>query len=60
MIGIFIYGAFVFALVCSALALLVWGIVNERRDRTHVEQGRQVFGEAAAVQVARDPEGAPR
>lgn len=60
MIGIFIYGAFVFALVCSALTLLAWGIVNERRDRTSVEQGSRVFGEAAAVQVARDAEGAPR
>jgi len=60
MIGIFIYGAFVFALVCSALTLLAWGIVNERRDRTRVEQGSRVFGETAAIQVARDPEGAQR
>jgi hypothetical protein len=60
MIGIFIYGAFVFALVCSALVLLAWGIVNERRDRTRVEQGTRVFGEEAAAQVARGPEGVPR
>jgi hypothetical protein len=60
MIGLFIYGTFVFALVCSALGLLAWGIVNERRDRTRFEQGREVFGDAAAAQVSRDPEGAPR
>ena len=60
MIGIFIYGVFVFALVCSALVLLAWGIVNERRDRTRVEQGTRVFGAKAAAQVAREPEGVPR
>jgi hypothetical protein len=60
MIGIFIYGAFVFALVCLALVLLAWGIVNERRDRTRVEQGSRVFGEKAAAQVARESEGVPR
>lgn len=48
MIGIFIYGTFVFALVCIALGLIAWGIVNERRDRMRFEQGREVFGEAAA------------
>jgi hypothetical protein len=60
MIGIFLYGIVVFALVCGAISLLAWGIVNERRDRTQVEQGRKVFGEPAAVQVSRHPEGAPR
>jgi hypothetical protein len=58
MIGIFIYGTFVFGLVCSALGLLGWGIVNERRDRIRFEQGREVFGDAAAAQVSRDEEGA--
>ena len=60
MIGIFIFGTFVFALVCTALGLLAWGIVNERRDRTRLEQGRVVFGDAAAVEVTRNPEGVPR
>ena len=60
MIGIFIYGIVVFALVCGALGLLAWGIVNERRDRTVFEQGREVFGAEAAKKVAREPEGVPR
>jgi hypothetical protein len=60
MIGIFIYGIGVFTLVCGALGLLIWGIINERRDRVNVEQGRDVFGETAAIQVSRVPEGSPR
>jgi hypothetical protein len=60
MIGVFLYGVVVFGVVCAALVLLAWGIVNERRDRTRFEQGREVYGEAAARQVARKPEGAAR
>lgn len=60
MIGIFIYGTFVFALVCIALALIAWGIVNERRDRARFEQGREVFGEAAAREVSGERKGAAR
>ena len=60
MIGIFIYGTFVFALVCTALGLLAWGIVNERRDRTRFEQGREVFGETAALEVSHESEAAAR
>jgi hypothetical protein len=60
MIGIFLYGIVVFALVCAALGLLAWGIVNERRDRTVFEQGREVFGTEAARKVVREPEGVPR
>jgi hypothetical protein len=60
MIGIFLYGVVVFALVCGALGLLAWGIVNERRDRTQFEQGRRVFGDEAALKVSREPEGATR
>jgi hypothetical protein len=52
MIAIFIYGTFVFGLVCAALGLIAWGIVNERRDRQRFEQGREVFGEAAARQLS--------
>lgn len=32
-IAIFIYGMFVFALVASALGIIVWGIVEDRRSR---------------------------
>ena len=60
MIGVFLYGVVVFGLVCAALGLLAWGIVKERRDRTRFEQGREVYGEAAARQVSRGPEGAAR
>jgi len=60
MIGIFLYGVFVFVLVSAALGLLGWGIVNERRDRTQYEQARQVFGDEAALKVSTEPEGAPR
>jgi hypothetical protein len=60
MIGIFLYGVVVFSLVSVALGLLAWGIVNERRDRTRFEQGREVFGAAAAREVAREPKGVPR
>jgi hypothetical protein len=60
MIGIFIYGTVVFALVCIALGLIAWGIVNERRDRVRFAQGREVFGEAAAVELSRERGGAAR
>jgi hypothetical protein len=51
--AIFAYGTVVFAIVSAALGILVWGIVNERRDRERFEQGREVFGDAgAAFEVA--------
>lgn len=31
--AIFIYGVFVFALVGAALALIVWGILEDHRSR---------------------------
>ena len=50
---IFIYGTVVFGIVSFALGLIAWGIVNERRDRTRLEQGREVYGEpAASMQVS--------
>lgn len=49
--GIFIYGIVVTSLVAVALGLLAWGIVNERRDRQNLEQGRKVFGSRAAAHV---------
>jgi hypothetical protein len=60
-VGIFIYGAVVFAIVCAALGLIGWGILTERRDRTSYEQARRVFGEpAAAFEASRDGEAAAR
>jgi hypothetical protein len=57
LLAIFVYGAFVSAIVAAALGLLAWGIVNERRDRRLPEQGREVFGARAAQYIARDPDG---
>jgi hypothetical protein len=54
--GIFIYGIVVTLLVATALGLLAWGIVNERRDRHNIEQGREVFGTRAAAYVAAQSE----
>jgi hypothetical protein len=55
---IFIYGTVVFAIVAAALALLAWGIVNERHDRVRFEQGREVFGEPTAAMHASSGRGA--
>ena len=55
--GIFIYGIVVTLLVATALGLLAWGIVNERRDRHSIEQGREVFGTRAAAHVPRRANG---
>ena len=49
-----------FAIVAAAVALIAWGIVNERRDRFRYEQGREVFGDRAAALESREPEGAVR
>lgn len=56
-VGIFIYGFVVASLVATALGLLAWGLVNERRDRHTVEQGREVFGERAADYAASQADG---
>ena len=60
-LAIFIYGVVVFSIVCAALALIGWGIVNERRDRTSFDQGSKIFGTAGAkVEAARaEPHGRP-
>jgi hypothetical protein len=52
-LGIFLYGVVVAALVLTALGLIAWGIVSERRDRLHPDHGREPFGSRAAEQVAR-------
>lgn len=57
LLAIFVYGTFVSAIVATALGLLAWGIVNERRDRRDPEQGREVFGTQAAQYVADRPTG---
>ena len=57
LLAIFVYGAFVSAIVATALGLLAWGIVNERRDRRLPEQGREVFGAQAAQHMTRDRDG---
>lgn len=56
-LGIFLYGLVVAALVASALGLLAWGIVAERRDRRHPEQGSEVFGAPEAAYVASHEDG---
>jgi hypothetical protein len=43
------YGIVASTIVASALAMIVWGIVNERRDRVRYEQGRMVFGDCGAA-----------
>ncbi|MEX1219224.1 MAG: hypothetical protein WEB05_02425 [Solirubrobacterales bacterium] len=39
-VGIFIFGLFITAIVSTACALIVWGIVSERRERDELEEGR--------------------
>ena len=57
LLAIFVYGAFVSVIVATALGLLAWGIVNERRDRRLPEQGREVFGAPAAEYITRNRDG---
>jgi hypothetical protein len=57
---LFLYGGFVFSFVAVALALIAWGIVNERRDRLDPEQARRVLGEPGASLEARRAEEALR
>lgn len=59
-VGIFIYGTVVFGLVAAAMGLLVWGILNEGRDRTRPGQTREVFGEATASHAAEGHGGSVR
>jgi hypothetical protein len=58
LLGIFICGVVVFAIVAVALGLIAWGIVNEHRDRVVYEQGRTVFGDRAAAFEAATNRGA--
>ncbi|MGB3098234.1 MAG: hypothetical protein WBB30_02965 [Solirubrobacterales bacterium] len=56
--AIFIYGLVVFGIVSSACWLIVWGIVQERRDREHLDAGPDV--ESPGVAAADEPEAAGR
>jgi hypothetical protein len=50
-LGIFIYGVVVFAFVATAMGILAWGIVTERRDRLARVEDPSAFdggGDAAA------------
>ncbi len=38
-LAIFIYGLVVFAIVSTACWLIIWGIVQERHDREHLDAG---------------------
>jgi hypothetical protein len=58
-LAIFFYGVVVVGIVSLAMGLLVWGIVNERRDRIRFEQAREVFGEPTALMQASKQRGAP-
>jgi hypothetical protein len=58
-LAIFIYGVVVIGIVSLAMSLLVWGIVNERRDRIRFEQAREVFGEPTALMKASKQRGVP-
>lgn len=60
MLGIFIYGCFVFAIVAAAVGLIAWGIRAERRDREQLAQDfadREPNLRAIASQVAGDAHG---
>jgi hypothetical protein len=48
--AIFIYGLVVFSIVAAACGLIVYGIVEERRSREHLDAGP----------YARDPDGGAR
>ena len=52
-LAIFLYGLVVSSLVFTALGLIAWGIVNERRDRLHRDQGTEHSGSPAPGPVAR-------
>jgi hypothetical protein len=38
-VAIFLYGLVVFSIVSAACMLIVWGIVQERRDREQLDAG---------------------
>ena len=52
-LAIFLYGVVVSSLVLSALGLIAWGIVNERRDRQHRDERSDDFDAPAPAPVAR-------
>ena len=50
MVGVFIYGCFVFAIVLTAVGLIGWGIRAERRDRQML--GAELAAEPATQAMA--------
>lgn len=40
-VGIFIFGLFITAIVASACALIVYGIITERREREALAESRE-------------------
>jgi hypothetical protein len=52
-LAIFLYGVVVSSLVLTALGLIAWGIVNERRDRLGSDDGSERFASRPPAQVAR-------
>lgn len=55
-IAIFIYGLAVFSIVSAACLLIVWGIVQERRDRERLDAGPDAHPVPDPVSdVSRDP-----
>jgi hypothetical protein len=49
--GIFIYGTVVFAFVATALGLIAWGIVTERRARLALERRQGISDREGEVQL---------
>ncbi|MBM3666801.1 MAG: hypothetical protein FJW90_04860 [Actinobacteria bacterium] len=50
MLGIFVFGCFVFSIVAVAVGLIVWGIGAERHDRE--ELAREVAAEPGLGAIA--------
>ena len=47
--GIFIYGTVVFAFVATALGLIAWGIITERRARHALERHQGISDRKAQL-----------
>ena len=47
--AIFLYGTVVFTLVATALGVLAWGIVTERRSRLELEAEQRLTSRQAAL-----------
>jgi hypothetical protein len=55
-VGIFIFGLFVTGIVSAACALIVWGIIAERRERESLAESRDsAQSPGQSTQAARHP-----